>query len=86
MKRRLDQFMSQTASAMRPSVTSRYILGQHVRHSLLVLGFFLLIIVLGQYSDIARYQGGQTAFSTYDMLLLALLKTPALLQYVCSMG
>lgn len=82
MNGQLVKFMSRTAQAMRPSVPFRYILGLHIRHSLLVLGFLLVIIVLGQYSNIARYQGGQSEFSASDMLLLALLNTPTLLQYV----
>ena len=82
MNWRLDLLKAQTATAMLPPVAFWYILRLHVRHFLLVLGFLVLVAILGQYSNIARYQGGQNDFGNYDTLVLALLKTPALLQYI----
>lgn len=66
---------------MKPRLIFAYLFAQHLAITLLVLGLLVIVLFLGQFADIARYQDG-SGHNSVGLVMLAALRTPALLQYV----
>jgi lipopolysaccharide export system permease protein len=64
---------------MRPRLVFAYLFAQHLAITAAVLGLLLVVLFLGQFADIARYDGGASGWAP---VALAALRTPALLQFV----
>lgn len=67
---------------MKPRLIFAYLFAQHLAVSALVLGLLLVVLFLGQFADIARYQADGAGWTASALVALAALRTPALLQYV----
>jgi len=59
----------------------RHLFARHLRSTLAVLGFVLLVLTLGQFADTARHIGGENGVSALELLWRAALRSPMLLQY-----
>jgi lipopolysaccharide export system permease protein len=64
---------------MRYPLVFRYLFMQHLKLALLVMLVMLLVVQLGQYTDMAKYQSAYEHWSVLTSLKLSLYRTPAFL-------
>lgn len=62
-------------------ILRRHLFARHLRSTLAVLAFVLVVLTLGQFADTARHIGGENGVSAFVLLWRAALRSPMLLQY-----
>ena len=67
---------------MRHRLIFGYLFAQHLRLALMVFACLFLIVLLGQFADMSRYQSEATGWTTLDTLKLSLFRTPTLLEAI----